>query len=93
MAQMWMEIENYRSAVYSVLQDRNNGEDVICRSIAVKTAGAKLLEFVSSQCIILHGGTGTVHETDIERFYRDAPMTTVGCGSIMALVDDVSKRI
>jgi len=55
--------------------------------------GAKLLEFVSSQCIILHGGTGTVHETDIERFYRDAPMTTVGCGSIMALVDDVSKRI
>lgn len=93
MAQMWMEIENFRSAVYSVLQDRNDGADVTCRAVAVKTAGAKLLESVSSQCITLHGGTGTVFETDIERFYRDAPMTTVGCGSIMALADDISKRI
>lgn len=93
MAEMWMEIENYRCAVYSVLENRNRGEDVFNHAVALKTAGAKLLESVASKCITLHGGTGTVFETDIERFYRDAPMNTVGCGSIMTFADQISYTI
>ena len=98
MAELWMEIENYRYAVYGVLEDRQRtggaySEEVYNKSIALKGAGAHLLEKVASACITMHGGIGTVKETEIERYYRDAPMSTVGCGSIKILADQLADRL
>lgn len=93
MAEMWMQIENLRSASYAVLEGRNAGEDVFGRGVALKTEAVRLLREVTAKCIILHGGTGTVVETDIERYYRDSPMISVGCGSIMTLADQLTYRI
>lgn len=87
MAEMWIEIENYRNAVYGTMANRNAGEDVSNNAIALKVKGTKLLEEVASKCIVLHGGMGTVVGTDIERYYRDAPMSAVGCGSVMSITD------
>ena len=93
MAKMWIEIENFRHSVYSVLENRTRGENVIMDSIALKVQGCKLLESVASQCIVLHGGTGSVIETDIERFYRDAKMCYLGCGSNNILTDFLTKYL
>ena len=87
MIEMWGKIDNYRSAVYSALEDENRGENISAKCIALKKEGADLLEYVSSKCIELHGGMGTVYETGIERFYRDAKMGTVGCGSNRTLMN------
>ena len=93
MAQMWMQIECFRGAVYQILEDRNRGEDVLLRGIALKTEGAKLMEHVAGECMRLHGGTGVVYETGIERYYRDAQMSHVGCGSTKTLTDYLSNFI
>lgn len=94
MAELWMQIENLRGACYSFLEDRNRGdEDVFGRGVALKTEAVRLLRELTAECIILHGGTGTVIETDIERYYRDSPMISVGCGSIMTLADQLTYRI
>lgn len=87
MAQLWSKIELFRGAVYSILENRNNGDNVTAQAIAAKIEGAKLLELVSSKCITLHGGTGTIMETDIERYYRDAKMLSLGCGSNNSITD------
>jgi citronellyl-CoA dehydrogenase len=88
-----MEIECFRGAVYQVLEDRNRGEDVLLRGIALKTEGARLMERVAGECMRLHGGTDVVYETGIERYYRDAQMCHVGCGSTKTLTDYLSNFI
>jgi len=93
MANMWILIENFRGAVFSALENRNRGENIFNQAIGLKVEGEKLMEHVASQCIELHGGVGTVYETGIERFYRDAKMLSVGCGSNKTLVDLLSYFI
>lgn len=93
MAQIWTEIETFRGSVYSTLEMRNQGMDVSRQAIGLKVNGAKLLESVASRCIVLHGGIGTVYETDIERYYRDAKMNFLGCGSTSSLIDYLSNFI
>lgn len=93
MAKMWIKIDNYRNAVYSVLENRNRGENIIAQSIALKVEGEEILEHIASQCIELHGGTGTVYETGIERYYRDAKMGALGCGSNKTMIDSLSGLI
>lgn len=90
MTRLWLKIDNYRSAVYSASEDLNRGEDISAKSVAVKVEGADLLELVASQCIEFHGGTGTVYETGIERFYRDSKMGALGCGSNRTLISLLS---
>lgn len=48
---------------------------------ALKIEGAKLLEHVAGECMILAGGAGMIYETGIERYYRDVKLSEVGCGS------------
>ncbi|MBR0374390.1 MAG: acyl-CoA dehydrogenase family protein [Mogibacterium sp.] len=93
MMKMFLKIDNYRSAVYSALEDENRGENISAKAVALKMQGADLLEEIASQCIELHGGTGTVYETGIERFYRDAKMGTVGCGSNRTLINSLASMI
>lgn len=93
MAKLWMKIECFRGAVYQILADRNCGEDTLLRGIALKEEGSKLMEHVAGECMRLHGGTGIVFETGIERYYRDAQMCHVGCGSTKTLTDYLSNFI
>ena len=93
MAKLWAMIENFKGAVYTALDCQNKGEDVTTKAIALKLQGMELMNEVSKECILLHGGTGTVLETDIERYYRDSIMTGIGCGSNKTLVDFLSNFI
>lgn len=90
MARIWVKISNYRHAVYGVLEERNQGENIIPQAIALKVAGEELLREIASQCIEFHGGMGTVYETGIERYYRDAKMGGLGCGSNKTMIDSLS---
>lgn len=93
MSDLWCQINNFRNTVYSVLNDRNNGENVVQQAIGIKIQGEQLLEHVVSECIELHGGIGTIYETGLERFYRDAKMASVGCGSDKVLLSMLSQMI
>lgn len=93
MAQIWSEIECFRGSVYSCLESRNQGENIASQALSIKIVGAKLFESVVSRCIVLFGGTGTIFETDIERYYRDAKMTYVGCGSNNTMTNVLSHFI
>lgn len=93
MADLWCQINNFRNTVYSVLNDRNHGESVVPQAIGLKVKGQQLLEHVASKCVELQGGIGTTDEAGIERFYRDAKMAAVGCGSDEVLLSMLSQMI
>lgn len=93
MAKMWCEIETFRASLYAILESRNQGMDIHNFALALKLKGSELLEHVASSCIELHGGVGTVYETGIERYYRDAKMNYIGCGSNKTLVDYLTNFI
>lgn len=93
MARIWIKINNYRHATYGILQNRNDGKDITAEAIAIKVEGEELLREIASQCIEFHGGMGTVYETGVERFYRDAKMGGLGCGSNKTMVNTLSSML
>lgn len=94
MSEMWMQIEMLRQALYGYGEMQNRGGmDVTGLAIALKVQGVKTAKFVSDTCITLHGGLGTVHEVDIERYYRDVKMLDLTCGSNFTLTDILSMSL
>lgn len=93
MIKLWIKIENYRNATYAALEEKNRGENIYSKAVALKVEGEKILSEVASECIEFHGGTGTVYETGIESIYRNAKMGAIGCGANKILINSLSTMI
>ena len=50
-------------------------------------------EYVSREAIQLFGGAGTVVETGVERYWRDAKVMAIGGASVEALMDVIAGLI
>lgn len=81
-AQLWAKIAIFRNAVFSAMESLNQGKDIVNLAIALKAEGEHLMEHVCSECMTLCGGVGLIRETGIERFYRDAKLNAIACGSV-----------
>ena len=89
-----MEIEMLRSLIYGVFADMDHGDfNVSERALAAKIKGSRVFEHVASECVVLCGGNGTIVETDIERYYRDAKVTSVAGMSIYHLTDIIANGL
>ena len=78
---LYGKISNFRNAVYGHMANLNNGEKDMMEGLPLKREGAHLLEEVSRECMVLMGAAGLIHETGIEKSYRDVMMSTQACGS------------
>jgi alkylation response protein AidB-like acyl-CoA dehydrogenase len=56
----------------------------------LKIKGAEVSEYVSREAIQLFGGVGTIVDTGVERFWRDAKVLAIGGASVEALMEDIS---
>ncbi len=93
LAKMYTDIETFRGMMYMTLAMKDQGIDTFKQSFMCKLKGATLMEEVASQCIVLHGGVGTVNETGIERYFRDAKMCFLAGGSNDTLLDGLGSLI
>lgn len=93
LAKLQMEVYNFRNAVYGHLANRNSGIHDSLEAGALKAASGPLLEKVASECMLLMGGTGVIHETGIERYYRDAKALEIACFSDKTFVDNVANSL
>lgn len=84
-AKLYGKISNFRNALYGHFANLTNGLRDPKEAISLKLEGAKLLEEVARECIILFGGAGVIYETGIERSYRDAVISSVACASDKSL--------
>jgi alkylation response protein AidB-like acyl-CoA dehydrogenase len=88
-ADMYMKLQAARLLTYwaATLADKGKPEFVVAASIA-KAYATEAAEWIARQAIQIHGGYGVDFETGVERYLRDAIITTIyeGTNEIQRLV-------
>ena len=61
-----------RTYAREVAERHVDGENVIAEACLAKQTACDAATYVCDQAVQLHGGTGYMHGTEVERHYRDA---------------------
>ncbi len=69
------------------------GTDCIKQVSGLKAYACDITNQVMYDCLQLHGGSGFMGETVIERMYRDARVLTIGGGASEVMYAEVAKRL
>ncbi|MFC6154586.1 acyl-CoA dehydrogenase family protein [Nocardioides yefusunii] len=68
-------------------------EQVIAQACLAKETACNAATYVCDQAVQLHGGTGYMHGTEVERHYRDARLLPIGGGATEVLTDLAAKLL
>ncbi len=82
-----------RALTYQCAQMVDEGKDVVREVSMLKAFAAETLQEVVHTCLQLHGGTGCMFGTPIERMVRDARILTIGGGATEVMLEEVAKRM
>ena len=82
-----------RQLAYHVAELLEAGKDCIREVSMVKALSPEVLHEVVHGCLQLHGGTGFMRGTPIERMVRDARVLTIGGGATEVMLEEVAKRM
>ncbi|HEY5249085.1 MAG TPA: acyl-CoA dehydrogenase family protein [Dermatophilaceae bacterium] len=93
LVRMYGEIESLRALVYSTYAERDRGDLCLANGRLLKVKGAEVSEYVAREAIQLFGGVGTVVDTGVERYWRDAKVMAIGGASVEALMDAIAVLI
>jgi acyl-CoA dehydrogenase len=92
LVEMHRQVEVARTYARSVAARHAAGEDVIAEACLAKQTAVEAATYVCDQAVQLHGGTGYMHGTEVERHYRDARILPIGGGATEVLTD-LSARL
>jgi acyl-CoA dehydrogenase len=82
-----------RALTYQCAQMIDEGKDTVREVSMLKAFGAETLQEVVHGCLQLHGGTGYIIGTPVERMARDARILTIGGGATEVMLEEVAKRM
>jgi len=68
------------------------GEEPVAEALQAKAFAVEACSFVVDQAVQIHGGTGYMHGTEVERAYRDARILGIGGGATEVL-NDLTARL
>lgn len=81
LAQMAMEVEATRLLVRQAAWRLDRGLDITRHASYAKLFGAQMIMRVTQQAMQILGGSGYCREYPVERFFRDAPLMSLGGGT------------
>ncbi len=81
LADMAMEIEAARNMLYKACWLRDNGRPFGKLAAMAKLYCSEVMGRVVDQAVQIHGGYGLMQDYDVERFYRDQKLLTIGEGT------------
>ncbi len=93
MVDMAMEIEAGRQLSFHALRKLVNGEPCAAEVSMAKIFTSRMGDFVATTCLQLHGGYGYMREYEIERFFRDLRINSIGGGTSEVLKEIVGKMM
>lgn len=82
-----------RALVYTCARMIDEGKDPVREVSMLKAFACETLQEVVHGCLQLHGGTGFIVGTPIERMARDARILTIGGGATEVMLEEVAKRL
>ena len=80
-------VEISRAYTHEVIARHVAGENVIAEACLAKQTAVEACEAVVDSAVQLHGGTGYMHGTEVERHYRDSRILPIGGGATEVLTD------
>lgn len=92
LVEMHRQIEAARVYTLHVAERHDAGESVIAEACLAKQTAVEACAHVVDEAVQLHGGTGYMHGTEVERHYRDARILGIGGGATEVLTD-LSARL
>jgi acyl-CoA dehydrogenase len=92
LVEMHRRVEAARVYTRDVAARHVAGESVIAEACLAKQTVVEACGHVVDQAVQLHGGTGYMHGTEVERHYRDARILGIGGGATEVLTD-LSARL
>ena len=81
LADLAVEIEAARHLVYHASYLKEQGADVVKAAAMAKLKASELAVEASNIAVQVHGGYGYIKEFQVERFFRDAKILTIGEGT------------
>ncbi|MEJ7832961.1 MAG: acyl-CoA dehydrogenase family protein [Nocardioides sp.] len=80
-------------AARHVACQEDEGSNLIAEACLAKQTACDAATYVCDQAVQLHGGTGYMHGTEVERHYRDARILPIGGGATEVLTDLAAKLL
>ena len=93
LVEMHRQVEVARAYAHAVAARHVAGESVIAEACLAKQTACEAATYVCDQAVQLHGGTGYMHGTEVERHYRDARLLPIGGGATEVLTDLAAKLL
>jgi alkylation response protein AidB-like acyl-CoA dehydrogenase len=82
-----------RALAYHAAELAEAGQSCEREVSMVKALSPEVLHEVVHGCLQLHGGTGFMRGTPIERMVRDARVLTIGGGATEVMLEEIAKRM
>jgi acyl-CoA dehydrogenase len=93
LVEMRRQVEVARTYTREVARRHAAGDSVIAEACLAKQTAVDCATYVCDQAVQLHGGTGYMHGTEVERHYRDARILPIGGGASEVLTDLAAKLL
>jgi acyl-CoA dehydrogenase len=87
LVEMRRQVEVARTYTREVARRHAAGEQVIAEACLAKQTAVEACEAVVDEAVQIHGGTGYMHGTEVERHYRDSRILPIGGGATEVLTD------
>ncbi|MER7558533.1 acyl-CoA dehydrogenase family protein [Nocardioides sp. NPDC126508] len=83
----------YTHAVVARYDREGSTHQTIAEAALAKQTAVEACTWVVDQAVQLHGGTGYMHGTEVERHYRDARILPIGGGATEVMTDLAAKLL
>ena len=93
LVEMHRQVEVARTYTHHVVDRHLAGEDVIAEAALAKQTAVECSTYVCHEAVQLHGGTGYMHGSEVERHYRDARILPIGGGTTEVLTDLAARLL
>lgn len=91
LAELWSEVEALKALTYQATEAYVGGADVTRLASMAKFKAGRLTREVADWCVQFHGGMGYMHESMINRGFRDARLTGIGGGADEVMLEIICK--
>lgn len=87
------ELSAAKLLVYHSAAKKDRGESVRLETSMMKAQIPQLLKRMTDACVQIHGASGYMRGTEIERIFRDARPYSLGGGAAAVMLDEVAKLL
>ncbi|MGM7680823.1 acyl-CoA dehydrogenase family protein [Cytobacillus sp. Hm23] len=93
MVDMAVDIEKAKHMTYRALYLFNEGKDITTEATFAKVYAGEMVNRVCDEALQIFGGAGYMMEYDVQRYWRDARVQSIGGGTTQIMNEILSKQL